>query len=67
MVTRAVVVAIGINAHGYKEVLGIAVGDREAEGFLRQCDRVVECMASVSVWPNAKISGRGAHREPRTV
>ncbi len=28
----AVVVAIGINALGYREVLGIAVGDSEAEG-----------------------------------
>ena len=30
------VVAIGINALGYREVLGIAVGDSEAEGFWRQ-------------------------------
>ena len=34
--SRAVVVAIGINALGYREVLGIAVGDSEAEGFWRQ-------------------------------
>jgi transposase-like protein len=31
--SRAVVVAIGINALGYREVLGIAVGDSEADGF----------------------------------
>ncbi len=30
------VVAIGINALGYREVLGIAVGNSEAEGFWRQ-------------------------------
>ncbi len=37
VVSRAVVVAIGsINALGYLEVLGIAVGDSEAEGFWRQ-------------------------------
>jgi hypothetical protein len=30
VLSRAVVVAIGINALGYREVLGIAVGDREA-------------------------------------
>jgi len=30
------VVAIGINALGYLKVLGIAVGDSEAEGFWRQ-------------------------------
>jgi putative transposase len=36
VVSRAVVVAIGINALGYREVLGIALGGREAEGFLRQ-------------------------------
>jgi len=30
------VVAIGINALGYREVLGIAVGDSQAEGFWRQ-------------------------------
>ena len=36
MVSRAAVVAIGINALGYREVLGIAVGDSEAEGFWRQ-------------------------------
>ncbi|NBW64070.1 MAG: hypothetical protein EBR33_13425 [Synechococcaceae bacterium WB4_1_0192] len=36
MVSRAVVVAIGINALGYREVLGIALGDSEAEGFWRQ-------------------------------
>ncbi len=35
--SRAVVVAIGINALGYREVLGIAVDDNEAEGFWRQC------------------------------
>ena len=35
VVSRAVVVAIGINALGYREVLGIAVGDSEAEGFWR--------------------------------
>ena len=35
VVSRAVVVAIGINAFGYREVLGIAVGDSEAEGFWR--------------------------------
>jgi len=34
--SRAVVVAIGINGLGYREVLGIAVGDSEAEGFWRQ-------------------------------
>ena len=28
--------AIGINALGYREVLGIAVGDSKAEGFWRQ-------------------------------
>jgi transposase-like protein len=32
VVSRAVVVAIGIHALGYREVLGIAVGDSEAEG-----------------------------------
>ena len=32
----AVVVAIGIDALGYREVLGIAVRDSEAEGFWRQ-------------------------------
>jgi putative transposase len=31
--SRAVVVAIGINGLGYREVLGIAVGDIEAVGF----------------------------------
>nr|WP_255144111.1 IS256 family transposase [Synechococcus sp. EJ6-Ellesmere] len=36
VVSRAVVVAIGINALGYREVLGIAVGDSETEGFWRQ-------------------------------
>jgi putative transposase len=36
VVSRAVVVAIGINALGYREVLGIAVGDSEAEAFWRQ-------------------------------
>jgi putative transposase len=36
VVSRAAVVAIGINALGYREVLGIAVGDSEAEGFWRQ-------------------------------
>ena len=36
VVSRAVVVAIGINALGYREVLGIAVGDSEAETFWRQ-------------------------------
>jgi putative transposase len=37
VVSRVVVVAIGINAAlGYREVLGIAVGDSEAEGFWRQ-------------------------------
>lgn len=36
VVSRAVVVAIGINELGYREVLGIAVGDSEAEGFWRQ-------------------------------
>ena len=30
------VVAIGIDALGYPEVLGIAVRDSEAEGFWRQ-------------------------------
>lgn len=29
-------VAIGINALGFREVLGIAVGDSEAEAFWRQ-------------------------------
>ena len=36
VVSRAVVVGIGINALGYREVLGIALGDSEAEGFWRQ-------------------------------
>jgi putative transposase len=36
VVSRAVVVTIGINALGFREVLGIAVGDSEAEGFWRQ-------------------------------
>jgi transposase-like protein len=36
VVSRAVVVAIGINALGFREVLGIAVGDSEAEAFWRQ-------------------------------
>lgn len=36
VVSRGVVVAIGINALGYREVLGIAAGDSEAEGFWRQ-------------------------------
>jgi transposase-like protein len=36
VVSRAVVVANGINALGYREVLGIAVGDSEAEAFWRQ-------------------------------
>ena len=36
VVSRALVVAIGINDLGYREVLGIAVGDSEAEGFWRQ-------------------------------
>jgi putative transposase len=36
VVSRAVVVAIGINALGFREVLGIAVGDSEAESFWRQ-------------------------------
>ena len=36
VVSRAVVVAIGINALGYREVLSIAMGDSEAEGFWRQ-------------------------------
>ena len=36
VVSRAVVVAIGINNLGYRKVLGIAVGDSEAEGFCRQ-------------------------------
>jgi transposase-like protein len=31
-----VVVAIGINALGYREVLGIAVADSETEGLWRQ-------------------------------
>jgi transposase-like protein len=35
VVSRGVVVTIGINALGYREVLGIAVGDSEAEGFWR--------------------------------
>jgi putative transposase len=34
--SRAIVVAIGINALGYREVLAIAVGDSEADGFWRQ-------------------------------
>jgi len=34
--SRAVVVAIGINAIGYREVRGILVGDSEAQGFWRQ-------------------------------
>ena len=33
VVFRSVVVAIGINALGYREVLGITVGDSEAEAF----------------------------------
>jgi len=36
VVSRAVVVAIRINALGYREVLGIAVGESEAEGVWRQ-------------------------------
>lgn len=36
VVSRALVVAIGIKDLGYREVLGIAVGDSEAEGFCRQ-------------------------------
>jgi putative transposase len=36
VVSRAVVVAIGINALGYREVLSIALGDSEVEGFWRQ-------------------------------
>jgi putative transposase len=36
VVSRAVVVAIGINALGYREVLGIAASDSEAEAFWRQ-------------------------------
>ena len=36
VVSRVVVVAIGINALGFREVLGIAVGGSEAEGFWRQ-------------------------------
>jgi putative transposase len=36
MVSRAVVVAIGINALGIREVLGIAVGESEVEAFWRQ-------------------------------
>ena len=36
VVSRAVVVAIGINALGYREVLGFHVGDSEAEGLWRQ-------------------------------
>ena len=36
VLSRAVVVAIGINDLGYREVLSIAVGDSEAEGFWRQ-------------------------------
>ena len=36
VVSRAVVAAIGINALGYREVLGIPVSDSEAEGFWRQ-------------------------------
>lgn len=35
-VSRALVVAIGINDLGYRQVLGIAVGDSDAEDFLRQ-------------------------------
>ncbi len=34
--SRAVEVAIAINALSYREVLAIAVGEREAEGFWRQ-------------------------------
>ncbi|WP_158218547.1 transposase [Synechococcus sp. 1G10] len=33
MVSWAVVVAIGINALGYREVLGIAIGDSVSAGF----------------------------------
>jgi hypothetical protein len=36
VVSRAVVVAIGINALSYRRVLGIAAGDSEAEDFWRQ-------------------------------
>jgi len=36
VVSWAVVVAIGINALGYREVLGFAVGDSEVEGFWHQ-------------------------------
>jgi len=34
--SRAVVVAIGINAVGYREAIGITLGNSEAEGFWRQ-------------------------------
>jgi transposase-like protein len=36
VVSRAVVVAIGIHTLGYREVLAIAAGDSAAEGFWRQ-------------------------------
>ncbi len=45
VVSRAVVAAISINALGYCEMLGIAVGEREAEGFWRQF--------LGSIWPKA--------------
>lgn len=35
VVSRTVVVAFGINVLGYREVLGIVVGDNKAEGFWR--------------------------------
>jgi putative transposase len=37
LVSRAMVVAIGTNALGYREVHGIAADESEAEGFWRQC------------------------------
>lgn len=36
VVTKAVVVAVGVNAEGRREVLGLAVGPAETEGFWRE-------------------------------
>jgi putative transposase len=36
VVSTAVLVAIGVSALGFREVLGIALGDSEAEAFWRQ-------------------------------
>ncbi len=34
--SRAVVVAMGVNADGCRELLGLKVGDSESEGFWRE-------------------------------